>query len=118
MSDEEKTFIENEKKLDEIFPSSDIHFHICMNYEDLDKKVSDLKEIILVQKYNCYCYDNYPRQPEYFRITDNKPITIRKVIEVLRDNNFDPKCNHRFLECIDKKNNNPLSIEYELFLGS
>lgn len=117
-SDEEKAFLENEAKLDKDFPPNEIHFNICMDYKDLDKKISDLKEIVLVQKYTCYCYDNYPRQPDYFRITDDKPITNRRVIEVLRDNNFDPMCNHRFLEIIHKKNDNPLSIEYEMFLGS
>ena len=117
-SDEEKAFLENEAKLDEDFPPNEIHFCIAMDYEDLDKKVSDKKEILIVQKYSCYCYDDYPRQSNYFRITDNKPITNRRVIEVLRDKNFDPKCNHRILECIDKKNDDPLSIEYEMFLGS
>lgn len=109
----ERYWEEYPDKIDKEFPNA--KFSICIDYDQLDEKVCDLKEIFVINTYDCYCYDKQPRRPDIFWVKDTKPITYRKVIEELCDKNFNPACNHRFLESIDY---HKYPNRYTLWLGS
>ena len=50
-------------------------------------------------EFNCYCYHYIPRKTEYFICRNmSGKITSQDLIECLINNNFDPGCNHYFLE--------------------
>lgn len=100
---DEDQWQKDQDKIDKEFPKC--NFTISIDYDQLDEKVCDLNEIFVIKTYDCYCYDRppydkYPRKPDVFWVKDTKPITYRKVIEELCDKNFNPACDHRFLEII------------------
>jgi hypothetical protein len=111
---DEEEYNKEIEKINKEFPDAN-NFSICVDYKELDNIISKKKQIIIKHTYECYCYENINRSTEYFKINDTKPITNRKVIEELCIQNFNPDCNHVFLECISKIKN---SIEYELHMGS
>lgn len=116
MSDSESEFNEETynaemKEIDIQFPN--IAFSVCIKVIDLDKVIIDNKVAIKCD-FNCYCYDDNPRISEYFICKKEKNITNRDLINCLIDNNFDTKCNHRFLELFEIKS----SCQVEPFFGS
>lgn len=117
--DEEK-YEEEMRKIDEEFP--DVKFTIAIPYDELDDVVIDGNQLVIEHDYTCICCDGrgLPSNKVFFNINSpDKPITNRLIINELIKHNFDPGCNHHFLEFINKKNKNNLnSILYELALGS
>jgi len=50
-------------------------------------------------EFNCYCYHYNPRKTEYYICRKQfGKITSKDLIRCLIDNNFNPGCNHYFLE--------------------
>ena len=90
------------------------NFHICIDSKDLDKVISTNTDIIIKNKYNCYCYCNHNRPNDYFHIRSDLPHTYKSIIKELIKQDFEPFCNHIFLESINKVND----CTYELFMGS
>ena len=95
----------------------DNHIHLnapftCLGVYEWDDVITDLPSITIEQSYTCYCY-NTPRETEYFTITADI-ITNKVVMDYLIEKEFDPACNHSFLEGFHKKENG----YWEIMLGS
>jgi hypothetical protein len=101
------------KLIEEMFP--DAKFTICIDSKELDDVISNKDTIVIMEKHTCYCYDDNPRNNDYI-IVKNKGngITNKDMINAMIENNYDPKCNHRFLEMFSKVND----VTYEVWFGS
>lgn len=110
----EEEYEEEMRKIEEEFPNA--KFTIAINYDDLDEKITDEKQIVIKNAYTCYCYEGNYRPTDYF-IVSNDNITNRIVIQELIRQGFDPDCNHNFLEFFHKTSNSD-SIEFEMYMGS
>lgn len=116
MSDIEYTEEEMEKMIDEInriFP--DANFSIDIDYLPiLDELLTDKKHIFISNDRYCYCWDgiNAPKKV-FFEIKGDR-LTYRYVFNELIGLDFNPECNHCFLEDIVKITD----IEYSLSFGS
>ena len=99
--------------LDEMYP--DINFTICIPINTFGDIVTQSKKILVINRYNCYCYSENPRVLDHFVVTgtENNPITYKKIIDVLAKK-FNPACAHRFLEQIDEISEDI----FEIFCGS
>jgi hypothetical protein len=101
------------QEIDRIFP--DAKFDICTSFHDkLDHLLTDKKQIFISNVKDCYCWDdiNTPKQ-QFFEIKGEK-LTYKYVLNELIRLNFNPECNHTFLESIDKVTD----IQYRLWMGS
>ena len=96
--------------MEEEFPNIKFILSLENNLED---KVCEENEINIY--YSCLCYRYNRRNPISFKIKDDKPITYYKVIKELEKENFNPGCDHIFLEGIYK---NIKKNRYELWMGS
>jgi hypothetical protein len=107
---------EYEKKqnlIDNMFPNA--NFTIAIDIDELDEIITNEENIIVKSIYNCYCYDNYPRNTEYFYIK-GKRITNKYILEELIRQNLILDCNHHFIEGFMK--NPKSSCEFIIFTGS
>jgi hypothetical protein len=112
----ETHFREEHRNLVTIF--GDIYtFDICIPCSELDDIVSTQKDIMIQNTYNCYCYSEVQRPPDYFHLRSDKPHTVKTIIKELIKKEFDPDCNHRFLEGISKKTGKS-DMTFELHMGS
>ena len=83
--------------IEDIFPNS--LFNICNLKLD---RVIIYNDIVCIKcAFNCYCYSEAPRIPEYFICRHPGYITVRNLIDCLVDNNFNPMCNHNYLEAFE-----------------
>ena len=116
MSDMEYTeeqYEEMFEEIDKLFP--DANFSIDVDFLSvLDEEFTDKKHIFISNSRHCYCWDGIdaPKQ-EFFEIKGDS-ITYRYVLNELIRLDFNPDCNHRFLENIDKVSD----IQYSLSMGS
>lgn len=101
------------KLIDEIF--GDAKFNVSIDINELDNLLTEQKHIIIKSDYKCYCYDNQPRQAEYFEIC-GECITIKYVLKELMRQNLTLNCNHCFIEFFEKSIDS--EIQYEFFAGS
>lgn len=109
----EEQYEEMFEEIDKLFP--DANFSIDIDYLSiLDELLTDKKQIFISNDRFCYCWDGIdaPKQ-EFFEIKGDK-ITYRYVLNELIRQDFNPDCNHRFLEGIDKVS----EIQYSLSMGS
>lgn len=90
------------------FPNLKFNISLKNNLKD---KLCEENEIEIY--YSCLCYRYNRRNPTSFKIKDDKPITYYKVIEKLYKENFNPGCDHIFLEGIYK---NEKKNRYELWI--
>tara|TARA_R110000823_G_scaffold27400_5_gene79808 strand:+ start:336 stop:872 length:537 start_codon:yes stop_codon:yes gene_type:complete len=104
---------DEERNLLNIFGEYDA-ISICIPCHELDNVISEKKDIIIKNTYTCYCYSEAPRPPDYFHIRSDTPHTNKTILKELMKQNFDPKCNHRFIEGIYKSGD----ITYEMYMGS
>ena len=72
-------------------------FDNCLEEKDMNEVLGDRK-ITLLCTYDCYCYDDCPRRSEVFDLHADGAITGRDVLSFLTQIEYDPVCNHRFLE--------------------
>ena len=101
--------------LDDMFP--DANFTIAIEYDEIDNVISTEPYIILKNTYNCYCYDNKPRNTDYYYIHGNgNPITWKTLFNDLIKQGFKLECNHCFVEGIYKTNGS--ECQYEFMIGS
>jgi hypothetical protein len=98
--------------MERLFPNA--KFDICIDINELDEDFG-LNCVVFKHAYTCYCYDKSHRPTDFIVIRDDKPVTVRKVIQELIHQNFNPNCNHYFLEGL---NNIGTGIEIEGFFGS
>ena len=90
----EETEIE---KIHKLFPNA--QFFVSFPLDELDKVVINSEKVAIKCDFNCYCYHNHPRNSEYFICKKSiKGITNRDLVNCLIENNFDPICDHSFLE--------------------
>ena len=74
----------------------DAKFIIALEEEAELEILSDLKQIIIKQEFNCYCYEK-KKTPLFFLI-QGKKLTNNYVIEELIKQDMKLECNHIFLE--------------------
>jgi hypothetical protein len=96
-----------------MFPNA--KFTISMDYDEMDKIITQQPSIIVIMNYDCYCYSKNKRKTEYYYIK-GKNITNKYVIQSIIEQGFNPGCNHRFLEGFMKMNNS--KFKFEILLGS
>ena len=118
-SDCEKTEEQYDREhalIDEMFPNA--KFTIAIDYDDLNELVTEHKNIVIKNTYNCYCYDNNPRKTDYFFIKTTSPegITYRFLIEELIRQDLCLECNHRFVEGFMKSKDS--KCQFEIITGS
>lgn len=90
-------------------------FDISLEPEVLDEVVTDKHVIVLKNSYTCYCWREHNRPTDYF-VVHGVNITNRFLIHELIRNDFNPGCNHIFLEGFHQPNKN--SMEYDCCMGS
>jgi hypothetical protein len=92
--------IDQFENIEDEFPG--IKFSIFIPRAQLDNIIADRDILSIKYIFDCHCYQNNPRRTEfYFCKKKTKGITNRDLINCLVKNNFDPQCNHIFLECFD-----------------
>lgn len=105
-------FEEEQRKLDEMFPNC--KFSICIDTSDMDEVISNEPQII-IQCNPCEGYCQLSGNREYIFVKNNgNGITNKDMILAMIEANYDPKCNHHFLEGWDKMN----EITFYPFFGS
>ena len=106
-------FAKNELIIYELF--KDARFNIDHDFLPiLDDLLTEEKHIFLSNHLTCYCYDGMGRPNQEFYEIKGDRITYRYVLNELIRQDFNPDCNHRFLEGIDKVS----EIQYSLSMGS
>lgn len=114
--------IEYDKVNNEIFHNA--KFNICIGLNELDTVISTDNKIIIKCSHTCYCYklNNNKRSANYYTVynINNIGITNQMIIQALIDNNYDPRCNHIFLEFFDQniKISSKYVKQFEPFFGS
>ena len=83
----------------ETIPDFEALFDNCLNTEELDTVIGEGKVTLLIS-YDCYCYDECPRESDCFDILGIQ-VKAWDVVQHLADKNWNPMCNHRFLESLD-----------------
>ena len=105
----EKMFAEIER----LFPHA--NFSIDIDYLSiLDELLTDKKHIFISNDRYCYCWDGIDAPKKVFYEIKGDRLTYRFVLNELIRLDFNPDCNHRFLESIDSVTD----IEYSLSMGS
>ena len=109
--DEEK-YEREQEEINQQFP--DANFSICMDLNDInDVVMEDTSYAIIKCVFNCYCYDDEPRETVYLVATasnDDNKLTNKDLINAMIYSPFnDYFCNHRFLEGFDLEENVDLS---------
>jgi hypothetical protein len=99
--------------INNMFPNAS--FSICIDLRIIDEVVTDEEQIIVKSTYDCYCYDDYPRNTDYFYISGSK-ITNKYILEELIRQNLELDCNHQFVEGFQLNPNS--KCEYILCTGS
>lgn len=118
ISDEktEEQYCKENEIIDQIFPNAE--FTIALNLEELDNILTDKSDIVIKNTYNCYCYANSKKDPDYFYINckNGEQMTQKYIIHELIKQGLNIDCNHCFLEGFDKT---PTSeCQFELSFGS
>ena len=81
-------------------------FEVLMDENDLREVLARGKLTVLCT-YDCDCFDERPRASQVYDLCsfdalgNKKPITTRDVVDFLMQINYDPACNHRFLESVE-----------------
>jgi hypothetical protein len=96
-----------------MFPEAS--FTICLSLSELDEVLTNQKIIIIEVDFNCYCYDEYKRNTEYY-VIEGDHITNKYIIEQLIKHGLKIECDHHFLEYIQKTPNS--ETKYKLWFGS
>jgi len=109
----EEQYEEMIEGMEKIFPDANFSIDVDFLYV-LDELLTDKKHIFISNDRYCYCWDGIdaPKQ-EFFEIKGDS-ITYRYVLNELIRQDFNPNCNHIFLEGIDKVS----EIQYRLSMGS
>ena len=100
--DEEKDFrifVFNIKIIEELFPNA--KFEVSINFNDLNNVITTKKEVKLIQTFDCWHYESYPKIDKTFIIKSNKPMTRRYIINELIKQDFSLDCEHRYLESLE-----------------
>ena len=92
---------EEQRQLNEIFGDTD--FTISIALDELDELLTERNRVIIKSNYKCYCYDNEPRNTDFFIICGDK-ITIKYVLLELKKQGLHLDCNHNFIEFFQKDN--------------
>ena len=97
---EEESIIQSEKyfisRADE-FPTA--MFYVSIPVFELDTIISKNDILCIKCMFKCCCYANRPRQSLYYICRKpEKNITNRDLINCLIENNYEPECDHDFLE--------------------
>ncbi len=77
-----------------MFPNA--KFTISMPLEDLDKVITDQPHRMIKHTYNCYCYDECPRNAELYYIS-GESLTILFILQKLIAQELVLDCNHHSL---------------------
>ena len=72
----------------------------CIPSWEINKIVSFNNIIAIKCEFNCNCY-SFSRNSEYFICKSKTFITKRDLLNCLTENNFNPRCDHYFLEDFD-----------------
>lgn len=94
-----------------MFPNA--KFKIAIEYDELDTVITNQPSIILIQHYNCYCYNSRKRITEYYHIK-GKHITNKYAIQCLIEQGFMPDCKHYYLESFTKMKNSEFKYEINM----
>lgn len=91
-----KEYEEEMRIIDEMFPNC--LFSICIDLDEMDDVISEEPQII-IQHNPCRGYCEMSGNREYIYVKNNgNGITNKDIIEAMIEAEFDPKCNHFFLE--------------------
>ena len=72
----------------------------CIPSWEINKIVSFNNIIAIKCEFKCCCY-SFSRNSEYFICKSKSFITKRDLLNCLTENNFNPRCDHYFLEDFD-----------------
>ena len=100
------------EEVHKLFPYA--RFCIDISIKELGDIVVYAQQVAIKCEFNCYCYGEYPRNSEFFICKSDHVITVTDLINCLIQNNFDPGCNHRFLEGFQLRTD----AQVEAFFGS
>lgn len=98
ISDEEQAQFDAEQKIIDDTFGRDCKFSICIESSELNDIVSSETDIIIQYKYDCWCWSNMNRPHDYFHIRSSQPHTKKSIIKELIAQDFNPICDHRFIE--------------------
>ena len=106
-----KTIIQ---QIDQMFPNA--LFYVAMDLEELDEVVIECQDIIVKQVYDCYCFDDFKKNTEFFTIScnplKNEKMTNKFIIQELIKQGLNlQECNHHFLEGFVKTKGSDCQLE-------
>ena len=73
------------------------YFINCIPTWERNQVVIESKKVIVKCRFNCHCFKK-PKKSEFYICTSHKFITKGDLIDCLIMNNFNPNCDHYFLE--------------------
>jgi hypothetical protein len=79
-----------------LFPGA--KFCVAISIHELNDIISDKQKVKLIQTFDCFCYDDCPKQDKTYIIKSKKPMTNLSIIMELIKQGFTADCNHFFLE--------------------
>lgn len=90
------------------FPNA--KFTIAIDYDKLDNVVSLQRTIYILDNRQCYCYNDDPFNTKVYKITTDKVITNRLILQELIKQGLTLDCNHFFIEDFHMLNSNTFEI--------
>jgi hypothetical protein len=100
--DDSYDFEEEQQKMNEMFPNC--KFSICIDIDEMNDIISEEPQIIIqCNPCNGYCKKSGNRIYIYVYNNGNG-ITNKDMIQAMIDANYDPDCNHIFLETWEQMN--------------
>jgi hypothetical protein len=92
------------------FPNA--KFDVCI---ENDEVLSNQPMIFLKLEHKCYCYSEAPRDNIFLRVNnENGSIKISDLIAAMVEYEYDPMCNHTFLELFEKDT----EFQFTAYFGS
>ena len=94
--------------MEERFP--DAKFDVCL---ETDEVLSNKSFIFLKLEHKCYCYEGAPRDSIFLKVNNkNGSINTSDLIAAMVEYEYDPLCNHVFLERFEKKTEFQFTAEF------
>lgn len=94
-------------------------FRASLHPDCLDATLSTEQTIVIVCTHTCYCWEDQPRSSDYILVrcrAGSSSITYRDAVNAMVEADYDPDCNHVFLENFYRENES--SIQFQAYFGS
>ena len=106
------SFEQEYNMINNMFPS--IKFSICMNLDKINTSLCNDEFLYIINNHSCYCFENKNMQIISIHNKEKRIFTIYDILKQLEFQEFNPECDHIFLEDIIHKKDNMYELEFML----